>query len=136
MTHDPLDFAEELGRKLATRSRHVCALFGAGVSRACGLPDVSGLQKAVAEKLGKTDRKAFEALLEDRSLEEGLSHLRRVAALLGDDQELAGLDKKGRRPRRKDLRCHRLQSRSRGREDRTDAKARRMGGRQLLPPRP
>ncbi len=95
MTHDPLDFAEELGRKLAARSRHVCTLFGAGVSRACGLPDVSGLQKAVAAKLSKADREAFGALLEDRSLEEGLSHLRRVAALLGDGQELAGLDKKG-----------------------------------------
>lgn len=95
MTHDPLDFAEELGRKLAARSRHVCTLFGAGVSRACGLPDVSGLQKAVAENLSKADREAFGALLEDRSLEEGLSHLRRVAALLGNGQELAGLDKEG-----------------------------------------
>jgi hypothetical protein len=93
VTHDPIEFAEELGRKLATRSRHVCALFGAGVSRACGLPDVAGLQKAVAAELGEEDRKDFESLLAERSLEEGLSHLRRIAALLEEGQELGGFGK-------------------------------------------
>src|SRR6266567_2653314 len=39
MAHDPLRFAEELSAKLATSSRHVCFLLGAGTSRACGLPD-------------------------------------------------------------------------------------------------
>jgi len=95
LTHDPVDFAQELGRKLSTRSRHVCTLFGAGVSRACGLPDVAALQGAVAKDLKGDDRKAFEGLLADRNLEEVLSHLRRVAALLEEGQKLGDLDREG-----------------------------------------
>jgi SIR2-like domain len=70
-------------------------MFGAGVSRACGLPDVAALQKAVAKDLNGSDHKTFESMLEDRNLEEVLSHLRRIAALLEDGQKLSGLDKKG-----------------------------------------
>jgi hypothetical protein len=94
-THDPVDFAQELGRKLSTRSRHVCTLFGAGVSRACGLPDVAALQEAVAKDLKGVDRKTFKSMLKGRNLEEVLSRLRRIAALLENGQKLGGLDKKG-----------------------------------------
>ena len=91
-THDPGEFAAGLGAKLATRSRHVCTLLGAGVSRACGLPDVSKLETAVAGALGNGDRERFEELLEGRNLEEVLSRLRRIATLLEDEQELGGLN--------------------------------------------
>jgi SIR2-like domain len=93
--HDPKRFAAELGAKLAARSRHVCAFFGAGVSRACGLPDVSGLEKEVAEKLDGEDKARFEQLLEGRNLEEVLTRLRRIAALLdggGRVDELSSKD--------------------------------------------
>ena len=43
-THSPQEFATALGAKLATRSRHVCAFVGAGAAKACGLPDVKGLE--------------------------------------------------------------------------------------------
>jgi NAD-dependent SIR2 family protein deacetylase len=39
--HDPIRFAADLGAKLATRSRHVCAFLGAGVGCTCGLPEHS-----------------------------------------------------------------------------------------------
>lgn len=90
-THDPAHFAAEFGAKLATRSRHVCTLLGAGVARACGLPDVSMLEKAVANELKGQSRARFEQLIDGRNLEEGLSRLRRIAALVEGDQEVDGL---------------------------------------------
>lgn len=89
--HDPVTFATQLGAKLATRSRHACLLLGAGASRACGLPDVAGLETAIKASLGEADSATFAALCSDRSLEEVLSRLRRIVALLGDGQELEGL---------------------------------------------
>jgi hypothetical protein len=89
--HDPLNFITSLGAKLATRSRHVCAFLGAGASRACGLPDVPELQKRVLEKLNKADQKALAAQLSGRNLEQALSRLRRIAALLSDKQTIDGL---------------------------------------------
>jgi len=90
-THDPAHFAAELGAKLATRSRHVCTLLGAGASRACGLPDVSMLEKAVGAELPKADGARFAELLEGRNLEEVLSRLRRMTTLLERDQDIEGL---------------------------------------------
>lgn len=49
--HHVLRFASDLSARLAARSRHVCVLLGAGSSRACGLPDVRGLEALVAEHL-------------------------------------------------------------------------------------
>ncbi len=90
--HDPLAFANSLSAKLATRSRHVCALLGAGAARACGLPDVAGLEKNVAAKLADKQATAFETLLDGRSLEQGLSRLRRIYALVeGSDETVDGL---------------------------------------------
>ncbi|MDQ1582445.1 MAG: hypothetical protein QOF36_499 [Microbacteriaceae bacterium] len=91
ITHDPSQFAADLGAKLATRSRHVCALLGAGASRACQLPDVAGLQQEVAQELEEADRKHFEQLLAGRNLEQVLSRLRRIAALLEGDQKIDDL---------------------------------------------
>lgn len=89
--HDPLDFANSLGAKMASASRHVCLFLGAGVSKACGLPDVEELKQRVLEGLGQDHRPAFEAQLEGRNLEEALSRLRRIAALLEGDEELYGM---------------------------------------------
>ena len=89
--HDPIKFATELGAKLATRSRHVCAFLGAGVARACGLPDVALLQEGVLRSLASEDRKAFTRQMKGRNLEQALSRLRRIAALLTGDEKLDGL---------------------------------------------
>ena len=89
--HDPIKFATSLNSKLAARSRHVCTFLGAGASRACGLPDVSELQNRVLESLDSKQRDAFSTQLQNRNLEEGLSRLRRIAALISNDQVLDGL---------------------------------------------
>lgn len=89
--HDPLNFITSLGTKLATRSRHVCAFLGAGASRACGLPDVPELQERVLVKLNESEKKALTTQLSGRNLEQALSRLRRIAALLSDNQTIDGL---------------------------------------------
>lgn len=84
--HDPLNFVTSLSAKLATRSRHVCVFLGAGVGKSCGLPDVEGLQRQVLEDLGEDDRAAFRRQLTGRNLEEALSRVRRISALVsGED---------------------------------------------------
>jgi SIR2-like domain len=95
--HDPAHFAAELGAKLATRSRHVCALLGAGAARACGLPDVAKLEKLVAKELKGASSTHFKELVDGRNLEEGLSRLRRIAALVDGDQQVDGLTEDGAR---------------------------------------
>jgi hypothetical protein len=85
--HQVMPFANGLSAKLATRSRHVCAFLGAGASRACGLPDVSGLQGYVLDELVGDQRAAFQGQLSGRNLEKALSRLRRVAALLDEETD-------------------------------------------------
>lgn len=89
--HDPGRFASSLGEKLASRSRNVITFLGAGVASACGLPTVSGLETEVLERLESGNRTLFERQLDERNLEEALSRLRRIASLLGEDQELDDL---------------------------------------------
>jgi hypothetical protein len=89
--HDLLRFAAGLSAKLATRSRHVCVFLGAGAAHACGLPDIAQLQERVLHTLDDHDREAFVHQLEQRNLEQALSRLRRIAALLSGEQELDGL---------------------------------------------
>lgn len=86
--HQVVPFANGLSAKLAARSRHVCAFLGAGASRACGLPDVSGLERQILDGLHGDQRAAFEGQLSGRNLEQALSRLRRIEALLdqGTDQ--------------------------------------------------
>ncbi len=57
--HDPLRFATGLSAKLATRSRHVCTLFGAGTSKSCGLPDAAELQRRILAALPMAQRTAL-----------------------------------------------------------------------------
>jgi hypothetical protein len=89
--HDPLRFATGFSAKLATRSRHVCTFFGAGTSRSGGLPDIARLQELVLGHLVDDQRASLARLLEHRNLEQGLSRLRRIAALLVGEQMLDGL---------------------------------------------
>ena len=89
--HDVLRFATDLSAKLATRSRHVGAFLGAGAARACGLPDVNGLQTEVLDRLEDDDEKVLRKLLENRNLEQVLSRLRRIAALVSGTETVDGL---------------------------------------------
>lgn len=86
--HDPLQFASSFSAKLATRSRHVCAFLGAGVARACGLPDIAGLEKLVLGKLSEDQKAAFTKQLAGRNIEQALSRLRRIAALLSSTEKI------------------------------------------------
>ena len=84
--HDPVKFVSSLSAKLATRSRHVCTFLGAGIGKACGLPDVKELQRRVLEELGRDDCAAFKHQLTVLNLEGALSRLRRISALIsGED---------------------------------------------------
>ena len=89
--HDLGQFVASLGAKLSSRSRHVCMLLGAGVGKACGLPDVTGLQTEVVQGLCDHRREALERVLKDRTLEQALSRLRRIAALVEGDDTVDGL---------------------------------------------
>lgn len=87
----PQDFATSLGAKLAARSRHVGVFLGAGAGKACGLPDVSDLQQRVLDSLPETDQQDFRRVLADRNIEQALSRLRRIAALVTGDETIDGL---------------------------------------------
>ena len=80
--HHVLAFVNGLSAKLATRSRHVGLFLGAGSSRACGLPDLSGLEDAIRAGLDATSLAQFETQMVDRNLEQVLSRLRRIDSLL------------------------------------------------------
>jgi hypothetical protein len=68
-------------------------LIGAGASCAAGLPTLPQLEQRVLDALEGDDRDAVAALLETRNLEQALSRLRRLAALLEEGEQLAGLDR-------------------------------------------
>jgi hypothetical protein len=89
--HDVVKFVSGLSGKLAARSRHVCLFLGAGVARACGLPDVTALQTHVLDRLGTHDKAAFERQLEGRNIEQALSRLRRISALLTGTETVGDL---------------------------------------------
>ena len=91
MPHSPDEFASGLSLKLATRSRHVCALVGAGAGKACGLPDVAQLQSIVEGGLAGDEKTKFKAMLTGRTLEQALSRLRRIAALVEGTDSVGGL---------------------------------------------
>ena len=64
---------------------------GAGASRACGLPDVSQLEERVKQRLEQGQKNQLLGQLKDRNLEQALSRIRRLAALLEGDSQLEGL---------------------------------------------
>ena len=89
--HDVLRFATELSAKLATRSRHVGAFLGAGAAQACGLPDVKRLEADVLDRLEEDDERVMRGLLQDRNLEQVLSRLRRIEALVSGQETVDAL---------------------------------------------
>ena len=89
--HDPARFVSSLSAKLASRSRHVCVFLGAGASKACGLPDILALQERTIEHLDPTCKQQLLTQLEGRNLEQALSRIRRLAALLEGDTQVDGL---------------------------------------------
>lgn len=82
-----LRFVNGLSEKLASRSRHVCLFVGAGAARACGLPDVAGLEDHLRTSLAGEALTQFERLMVGRNLEQVLSRLRRIAALISDSTD-------------------------------------------------
>lgn len=94
LKHDPIGFVNDLSSKLASRSRHVCVFLGAGASRAGGLPDVEALQKRVLLHLEPNDEKQLSRQLKGRNLEQAISRIRRIAALLEGNSKLEGLTRK------------------------------------------
>ncbi len=89
--HSLMNFASGLSAKLAAKSRHVSMFLGAGVGASCGLPDVAALQDKVLESLDGDAKESMASQLEGRIIEEALSRLRRIAALVQDDQTVDGL---------------------------------------------
>jgi hypothetical protein len=89
---DVLQFARGLSGRLATRSRHVSVFLGAGTSKACGLPDVAALQRSISSKLEGESKAHFDRLITNRDLEQALSRLRRIAAIVEGSDRVDGLD--------------------------------------------
>ena len=92
--HNPLDFTTALSAKLASRSRHVCAFLGAGSAQACGLPGIEQLKEEVVSALEAGDKEVFKRQLKERDLEGALTRIRRIGALVSDDEEFDGLTNK------------------------------------------
>jgi len=92
-TYDIAKIAQELSVALATRCRHVCLLLGAGASVGSGLPDMRALTAKVLESLSRTDKDLTVELLKDRSLEQVLTRLRRIAAIVDDGEKIGGINK-------------------------------------------
>lgn len=88
---DPIAVGADLSSKLSSRSRHVNLLLGAGASRPAGLPDVRGLLELILKDLQEPLLTPARSIFADRLLEEGLSRIRKIKALLTDDQEFEGL---------------------------------------------
>lgn len=65
---------------------------GAGVARACALPDIAQLQDLVLASLEPEQRNTLTTLLANRNLEGVLSRLRRIGALVTGDQTIDGLN--------------------------------------------
>ena len=89
--HSAEDVARGLAAKLGSRARHVCLLLGAGASCAAGLPALAELQTAIVSTFTGDERKRVEELLGRFNLEEMISRLRGLQALLEDGEQLGGL---------------------------------------------
>lgn len=89
--HDPHAFVTSLGQKLAARSRHVCLFLGAGVGKACGLPDVKDLEQTVLGALDEENKMLLGRQLQNNNLEGALSRIRRIGALVTSDDTVDNL---------------------------------------------
>lgn len=89
--HDPVTFTSGLAARLAARTRHVCLFLGAGVAKASGLPDIATLEERVASSLEGDDAEVFDRLRGGRNIEQVLSRLRRIVALVDGEDRVGGL---------------------------------------------
>lgn len=91
--HDPTVFATELSRKLNSSERHVAFLTGAGSSVAAGIPDMGALQTSLIDAAAQDAKPGVAIAMSGRSLEEGLTWIRKLRSLLEDSTDQAfGLD--------------------------------------------
>jgi hypothetical protein len=80
-------------KKLAVRSRHVNLFLGAGASKACGLPTITELRDRVLAAIpGDLKASADFCFDGNRTLEHGLSRLRRMRSLLSDGVTITAID--------------------------------------------
>lgn len=89
--HNPVEFANSLNAKLASKSRHICIFLGAGAATSCGLPSMGGLQDAVLSDIEDEYKDILALQLEDQDLEEALSRIRKISTLASDSQRIDGL---------------------------------------------
>jgi hypothetical protein len=66
-------------------------LLGAGVGKSCGLPDVASLQAAILTALPDEQKPLLKAELDKGNIEQTLSRLRRIAALVSGEETVGGL---------------------------------------------
>ena len=85
------DFAADFAQKLDLKTRHVCWFLGAGASCSAGLPDTVHLKNQILERLGTSLNPGAAQIFATGTLEDGLTQIRRIAAVLGEGEELRGL---------------------------------------------
>jgi hypothetical protein len=88
---DTVAVGGDLSSKVASRSRHINMLLGAGTSRPAGLPDVAGLLELILNDVPTSLKPHAKNIFTGRLLEDGLSRIRRIKALLEGDEEFEGL---------------------------------------------
>jgi SIR2-like domain len=103
--HNLSSTVNEFSAKLATGSRHICILLGAGASVGAGLPDLAKLTERVRERLDPTQKRHLETMFKGRNLEQALSRIRRIASILNEGGEVDGIDKESAVQLDKDI-CH------------------------------
>ncbi|PWC06669.1 SIR2 family protein [Mycetocola zhujimingii] len=89
-THEPLEVATLFASKLASRERHVCFLLGAGASKSAGLPDMVDLKRTLLEREANAGGDDLARLLADRTVEQGLTWLRKAGAVLESGEDTLG----------------------------------------------
>lgn len=80
---DPVVVSADLSSKLSSRARHINLILGAGTSRPAGLPDMKGLIDLILAELADPMLTIATDLFATYGLEDGLSRVRRIRALLG-----------------------------------------------------
>jgi hypothetical protein len=91
-TWDPAEVAVDLSAKLSARSRHINLLMGAGTSRPAGLPDVKALLASIMADLEPDLKKLADQAFDGRHLEDGISRIRKIRALLGGGEQFGDFD--------------------------------------------
>jgi len=90
---DPIEYAALLAKKLGSRQRHVCFLLGAGASKPSGFPDIAGLKDEILRREQERNQNQLASILKDRTVEQSLTWLRKVDAILGEGESYNGATK-------------------------------------------